>query len=110
MVINHERFNLQGANITCLSTEVPVKDQFALLKEIPGTVRNVRVIYDPLKNGNIISKAILDAKKHKFNLINAEVASNKEVATALKDIVNEIGIDILSIRLRPNLVLYPFKD
>ncbi len=92
MVINHERFNLQGANITCLSTEVPVEDQFALLKEIPGTVRNVGVIYDPLKNGNVISKAILTAKKYKFNLIKAEISSNKEVATALKEIANEIDV------------------
>ncbi len=84
IVINHERFNLQGANITCISTEVSVEDQFAFLKKVPGTVRNVGVIYDPLTNGNIISRAILVAKKFKFNLIKAEISSNKEVASALK--------------------------
>ncbi len=92
MVINHKRFNLQGANITCISTEVPVEDQFAFLKEILGTVRNIGVIYDPLKTRNIISKAILVAKKFKFNLIKAEISSNKEVASALKEITNEIDV------------------
>lgn len=92
MVINHERFNLQGANITCISTEVSVEDQFAFLKELPGTIRNVGVIYDPLKTGNIISKAILVAKKFKFNLIKAEITSNKEVISALKKIANEIDV------------------
>ncbi len=92
MVINHERFNLQGSNITCISTEVSVENQFAYLKELLGTVRNLGVIYDPLKNRNIISKAILVAKEFKFNLIKAEVTSNKEVTSALKKIANEIDV------------------
>lgn len=92
MVINHERFNLQGANITCISTEVSVEDQFTFLKELLGTVRTVGVIYDPLKNRNIISKATLVAKKFKFNLVKAEITSNKEVTSALKKIVNEIDV------------------
>lgn len=92
MVINHERFDLQGDNITGISTEVPVEDQFAFLKEILGTVRNVGVIYDPLKNRNIISKAIIVAKKFKFNLIKAEITSNKEVTSALKKIANKIDV------------------
>ncbi len=92
MVINHEHFNLQGANITCISTEVSVEDQFAFLKEILGTVKNVGVIYDPLKNRNIISKAIPMAKKFKFNLIEAEITSNKEITSALRKITNKIDV------------------
>ena len=57
MVINHKRFNLQGANITGISSEVSVEGQFAILKELLGAHKNVGVIYDPTKTGNIVSEA-----------------------------------------------------
>ncbi|ODS34020.1 MAG: hypothetical protein SCARUB_00793 [Candidatus Scalindua rubra] len=90
MVIYHERFDLQGANITGISTEVLVEDQFAFLKELLGTVKNVGVIYDPSKTKNIVSKACLVAKKFELNLIKTEITFNKEVTSALKKIINEI--------------------
>jgi putative ABC transport system substrate-binding protein len=90
MVIYHERFDLQGTNITGISTEVPVEDQFTFLEELLGTVRNVGVIYDPSKTGNVISKADPVAKKFKFKLIKAKITSNKEVTSALKKINNQI--------------------
>ncbi len=84
MVINHERFNLQGANVTGISSEASLEDQFAILKEIFGSYRNVGVIYDPTKTGKIISEATSVAEKFEFNLIKTEVSS------ALKDIINRI--------------------
>ena len=42
------------------------------------------------KAGRIISEATSVAEKFKFNLIKTEVLSEKEVASALKDIVNRI--------------------
>ena len=90
MVINHERFNLQGANVTGISSEASLEDQFAILKEIFGSYRNVGVIYDPTKTGKIISEATSVAEKFEFNLIKTEVLSEKEVASALKDIINRI--------------------
>ncbi|MEK6635697.1 MAG: ABC transporter substrate-binding protein [Planctomycetota bacterium] len=90
MVINHERFNLQGANITGISSEASVEDQFAILKELLGTYKNVGVIYDPAKTGKIVSEATSVSKNFEFNLIKSEVASDTEVASALKDIINKI--------------------
>ena len=90
MVINHERFNLQGANITGISSEASVEDQFAILKELLGTYKNVGVIYDPAKTGKIVSEATSVSKNFEFNLIKSEVASDTEVALALKDIINKI--------------------
>lgn len=90
MVINHERFNLKGANITGISSEASLEDQFAILKEILGIHRNVGVIYDPTKTGKIISEATVVAEKFEFTLVKAEVSSEKEVATALKNIINKI--------------------
>lgn len=90
MVIHHERFDLQGTNITGITAEVPVEYQFAFLKELLGDVRNVGVIYDPSKTGSIISMAIPAAKKLGFNLVQAKVASDKEATSALEEIASEI--------------------
>lgn len=90
MVINHERFNLQGANITGISSEASLEDQFAILKELLGKQKKVGIIYDPAKTGKIISEATISAKEFEFNLIKAEVISEKEVASALKNLIKEI--------------------
>jgi len=90
MVINHQRFNLQGANITGISSEVSVEDQFSILKEILGAHRNVGVVYDPVKTEKIVAEADAISKKLEFNLIKIEIRSENEVASALKKIVNKV--------------------
>jgi len=90
MVINHERFNFQGVNITGISCEASVEDQFTILKEVLGVHKNVGVIYDPIKTWKIISEAILVAKKLEFNLIQTEITSEKEVTSAIKNIISKI--------------------
>ena len=90
MVINHKRFNLQGANITGISSEVSVEDQFAILKELLGAHKNVGVIYDPMKTEKIISEADVVAKRLEFNLIKTKITSENEVASALKNMIDKI--------------------
>jgi len=90
MVINHERFNLEGANMTGISSEASIGDQFGILKELLGAKRNVGIIYDPMKTGKIVSEADLVAKGIEFNLIKAEIGSESEVASALTGMVNKI--------------------
>ena len=92
MVINHKRFNLQGANITGISSEVSVEDQFAILKELLGARKNVGVIYDPTKTGNIVSEAGRVIKKLEFNFIKKEVTSESEVTPALKNMIDKIDV------------------
>src|SRR5574337_790808 len=89
MVINHERFNLKGDNITGISSEASLEDQFVILKEILGTHKNVGVIYDPTKTEKIVSEATIVAEKFEFNLIKTEVLSEKEIASALKNILDK---------------------
>lgn len=90
MVINHDRFDLRGANITGISSEASLEDQFAILKEFFGARKNIGVIYDPAKTGKIISDAAAVAEKFEFNLIKTAVMSEREVASALKNIINKI--------------------
>lgn len=90
MVINHNRFDLQGANVTGISSEVAVEDQFAILKELLGTNKKVGIIYDPIKTGKIVSEADAIAKRMEFNLIKAKITSEKEVVSALKNMIGKI--------------------
>ncbi len=90
MVINHKRFNLEGTNITGISSEVSVEDQFTILKELLGAHKNVGVIYDPTKTGNIISEADRVIKKLEFNFIKKVVTSEREVIPALKNMIDKI--------------------
>lgn len=90
MVINHDRFNLQGANITGISSEASLEDQFTILKEVLGEGKNIGVLYDPPKTGKIISEATGVSEVFGFNLMKAEVFSEKEVALALKNLMKKI--------------------
>lgn len=90
MVINHERFNLHGTNITGISAEASLEDQFVILKEILGLQKNVGVVYDPTKTGEIISEATQVAGKFKINLFQIKVLSQHEVSPALKNNIGKI--------------------
>ncbi|MDO8141256.1 MAG: ABC transporter substrate-binding protein [Candidatus Brocadiales bacterium] len=90
MVINYRRFNLAGTNMTGISSEVSAEDQFAILKELLGANKSVGVIYDPKETGSIVSEAVPIERKSDFNLIEAEVASEGEVASALNSMIDKI--------------------
>lgn len=90
MVINHERFNLKGTNITGISAEASIEYQFEVLREIIGTQRNIGVVYDPMKTEKIVSAADLVAKRLEFNFIKTPVASEDDVVSALNRMIDKI--------------------
>ena len=90
MVINHERFDLDGPNITGISSEASVEDQFSILKDLLGTRKNIGVIYDPTKTKRIITEAIVAAKTYEFNLITAEVMSENDINSTLDRIMKKL--------------------
>ncbi|MFO0793339.1 MAG: ABC transporter substrate binding protein [Candidatus Brocadiaceae bacterium] len=90
MVINHERFDLDGPNITGISSEASVEDQFSILKELLGTRKNIGVIYDPTKTKRIITEATVVAKTYEFNLVTAEVMSENDINSTLDRILKKI--------------------
>lgn len=92
LVINHERFNFQGSNITGISAEASIEDQFLSLKELLGAQKRVGVIYDPIQTENIVAEAVRIAKKHDFVLVTKKVASEKDVAASLDAIINKIDV------------------
>ncbi len=67
MVINHERFHLSAPNITGISTEIAIEDQLKGFQSILGSFKNLGVIYDPSKTGNIIKSAEMKMKHSENN-------------------------------------------
>lgn len=92
MVINHERFNLKGSNMTGISAEASVEYQFDVLREIIGAQKNVGVVYDPTKTEKIVSAADLVAKRLEFNFIKTPVASEEDVVSALNRMIDKIDV------------------
>lgn len=90
MVINYERFNLQGNNITGISSEASLEDQFTVLREFLGDHKRVGVIYDPMKTGKIVSEAIKVVKQFELNLVKSEVQSEREVAPVFNKLSTRI--------------------
>ncbi len=90
MVINHERFQLTGANITGIAAEISIEKQLKGHQAILGPLKNIGVIYDPSKTGNIVVSAEQKAKDIGMNLVKYEINSSKEVSEAMEGLTGRI--------------------
>ncbi|HHT9110291.1 MAG TPA: ABC transporter substrate-binding protein [Candidatus Brocadiaceae bacterium] len=91
MVVNHERFDLGGNNVTGISSEAPIEEQFAIFKKFFGRNKNIGVIFDPTSGSEkIVAEAEQIAQLYDFNLIKAEVTLTNEITPALGKIIDEI--------------------
>ena len=90
MVINHERFQLTGPNITGIATEVAIEEQLEGYQSILDPLQDLGVIYDPSKTGNIIESAETKMKDIGMNLVKYEIKSSKMVSKALENLIGRI--------------------
>ncbi len=90
MVINHERFHLSAPNITGISTEIAIEDQLEGFQSILGPFKNLGVIYDPSKTGNIIKSAEMKMKYLGVNLVKYEISSSNEVPEAMENLIGKV--------------------
>jgi putative ABC transport system substrate-binding protein len=90
MVINHARFQLTGANITGIAAEISVEEQLKGYQTILNPLKNIGVIYDPSKTGNMIENAEKKAKDISMNLVKYEINSSKEVPEAMEGLTGRI--------------------
>lgn len=90
MVINHARFQLTETNITGISTEIAIEDQLKGYQSILGPFKNMGVIYDPSKTGNIIKSAEKKVEDAGINLVKYEIDSSKEVSEAMENLIGKI--------------------
>ncbi len=90
MVINHARFELSKPNITGISTEIAIEDQLEGFQSILGQFKNMGVIYDPSKTGNIIENTEKKVENAGINLVKYAVDSSKEVSEAMENLIGKI--------------------
>ena len=90
MVINYERFKLSGPNITGISTEIAIEDQFKGYQSILGKLKNIGVIYDPSKTENLIKNAELKMKHIGISLAKYEITSSRKISEALENLIGKI--------------------
>ncbi len=90
MVINHARFQLTGANITGIATEISIEEQLKGYQTILGQFKGLGVIYDPSKTGNIIVTAEKKVKNIGMHLVKYEINSSKEVSEAMEGLSGRI--------------------
>ncbi len=90
MVINHERFQLTGPNITGITTEVAIEEQLNGYQSILDSLQDLGVIYDPSKTGNIVENAETKVKDRGMNLVKYEIKSSKMVSKALENLIGRV--------------------
>ncbi|MGR3293536.1 MAG: ABC transporter substrate-binding protein [Candidatus Scalindua sp.] len=90
MVINHARFQLTKSNITGISTEIAIEDQLKGYQSVLGPFKNMGVIYDPSKTGNIIESAEKKVEGAGINLVKYKIDSSKEVSEAMENLIGKI--------------------
>jgi putative ABC transport system substrate-binding protein len=90
MVINHARFQLTGANITGIAAEISVEEQLKGYQTILNPLKDIGVIYDPSKTGNIVVSAEKKVKDIGMNLVKYEIKSSKEVSEAMENLIDRI--------------------
>jgi putative tryptophan/tyrosine transport system substrate-binding protein len=90
MVINHERFQLTRHNITGIATEIAIEKQFKGYKTILDSLKNIGVIYDPSKTGNIVANAETKVRDIGMNLVKYEIKSSEQVSEAMENLIGRI--------------------
>jgi len=90
MVINHARFQLTKPNITGISTEIAIENQLKGFQSILEPLKNLGVIYDPSKTGNIIENAEEKIEAAGLNLVKYEIDSTREVSEAIENLIGKI--------------------
>jgi len=90
MVINHERFQLTGDNITGIAAEISAEEQLKEYQTILNPLKDIGVIYNPSKTGNIIVSAEKKLKDIGMNLVKYEINSSKKVPEAMKSLAGRI--------------------
>lgn len=92
MVLNPKSFISNRTNATGISMQINPENQLSVLKKtLPGAKR-VGLLFDPLKTGDFVNKALVAAKASGIELVAKEVRSSQDVPERLKDLKGEISV------------------
>lgn len=92
MILNPQSILSGEKNITGVSLNVPQDKQLDILSNILPDFKNIGLLYDPERTGNLVKRAQIAAQKTDINLIAEEVHSSKDVPVLLKNIKGKCDI------------------
>lgn len=102
MVLNPQKYDLAGENITGVSLEIPVKTQLNTLKSIVPKISKVGVIYNPRKSRDLIKEAYKVAEDLELNLVTSKVDQPRDTPRAFRAF--SAGIDAYWLIPDPTVV------
>jgi putative ABC transport system substrate-binding protein len=79
-------------NVTGASMEIPVRTQFAKLKEVLPKAKRIGVLYDPAVSGPIIEEAAEIARDLGLELVPLAVTSEKDVLAAISSLARNVDV------------------
>lgn len=89
-VFSPDKWKLSGKNITGVTLDASVKEQFAVLQKMMTGLRSIGVIYDPRVSSDLIREAKSASQGLGLRLETREVSSHKEVTWAMRDLVSQV--------------------
>jgi putative ABC transport system substrate-binding protein len=101
LVVTPQTNALKADNVTGISLDVRVKEQFSILKSINKKIKRLGVIYTQPANDSLIASARTTAGPLNLDLVTARIANGQEIQRAMGEIVDKI--DALWIPPDPSL-------
>ncbi len=91
MVLDPSKHDLTAPNMTGILLEVPIGKQFSTIRSLLPGLKRIGVLYDPTKTSATIEEAHRQATAFGFDLVAAQVASEKDVPTSLRSLLPTVG-------------------
>lgn len=101
MVVNPDKVGLTGDKVTGVSLNVPLLEQFNILKNISKKIKRVGVIYTQEVNDQLINNARDVAASQNLSLVASPISSSQDIQRAMSDLAGKI--DALWIPPDPSL-------
>ena len=79
-------------NMTGASMEIPLKTQFAKLKQVLPLVRRVGVLYNPLVTGPLVENATQIAASMGLEMVAMRVESEKDLVSVMDEFADKIDV------------------
>ena len=92
---------LKADNVTGISVDVRVKEQFTILKNINKKIKRLGVIYTQPANDSLIATARTTATTLNLDLVTSRITNGQEIQKAMGEIIDKI--DALWIPPDPSL-------
>ncbi|HSE39542.1 MAG TPA: ABC transporter substrate binding protein [Acidobacteriota bacterium] len=101
MVVTSEVNALKADNVTGVSLDVHVKDQFAVLKSINKKIKRIGAIYTQPANNSLISSARTIATDLNLELVTSAISNGQDIQRAMGEVIDKV--DALWIPPDPSL-------